>query len=168
MTPQRVTAERAVLWNPAAEMPVPWTVQVRAQAHAEIDLLVLEVEIRTLAERRIEYWRLVFEGCAAFKQEPVGSPGNLRLTRRDWSRPLAPQPNALWVIEGSEWLPTCGAGELEPGSLQHYVVYEVTRFRVWHIAAMRCSAKRLEAEQPVQPLDNQEAALALVAVSERR
>ncbi len=139
-----IISERALPWRAAADMPDPWRLNVLAQIHTEHDGLVLEVEHTTLAERMVERWRLAFEGCVAFKQEPVGFPGNPRLIRVDWSRPLCPPPTTLWIIQGSEWLPTCGTGELEPGCLQHYVVFEATRSRVWHIAARTAQATRLE------------------------
>lgn len=147
-----VSAERATPWKPAADMPTPWTLEVRAQAHIGASSLVLEVEIITLVEHTIERWQCYFLDCAAFKLEPVGSPGNARLTHFDWSRRLAPQPQALWVIEGSEWLPSCSTREIEPGSLHHFVVFEAAASRAWHVAAKSGAARRVGGQEAlVQP-----------------
>lgn len=148
-----VTAERAALWRPTG-MPTAWHLEVQAQVQIAATSLALDVEIITMAERTVERWRLLFEGFVALKIDPVGDLGNPPLTHflPEYLSPLyAPPPDALWEIDHSDWLPTLISNQLVPGRLHHLVVFETTRKRAWHIAAMVSSAARHETGQIETP-----------------
>lgn len=142
-----VSAERPVSWQPAEMSMTPWAAEVHTLVASSSDSsLLLDIEVTATGEERtIERWQICFQDVAAFKQESVGSPGNPHLTRYDWSLQLAVPPTAFWVMDGSEWLPSCRTTHVDPRSLTHFVVYETARHRVWHIAACQCTARRVEA-----------------------
>lgn len=142
-----VSAERPAVWQPAEMALHPWAAEVHSLVVSARDSsLLLDMEVTASGEERmVERWHLCFQNVAAFKQDSVGSPGNPHLTRYDWSLQLAAPPTAFWVIDSSEWLPSCGTTAVDPGSLTHFVVFETTRHRAWHIAACACTAWLVEA-----------------------
>ncbi len=134
-----LAVERAIPWQPEASMPVPWGIDVLAQAQID-NGLVLEVRITALEAHEVQHWHLFFRGCQAAKFMPTGAPGNELLTR-----PLDHHlSSTMWEIEGSVWLSKCGVYGISPTHLHHFVINEATRCRVWHVAAMSSSARRVE------------------------
>ena len=149
MTTTTTTTEHAVLWRPTG-MPTVTRLEVLAPVQVDMSSLALDVEIIPLAGCAVERWRLLFEGFESLRIDRVG-PGKPPLTRfanQDRSPLYAPPADALWEIEQSGWL-RLDSGDTtgEPsGRLHHLVVYEATRKRAWHIAAVDRSAVRIEAE----------------------
>lgn len=131
-------------------MPTAERLEVLTPVQVDVSSLALDVEIIPLAGCAVERWRLLFEGFESLRIDRVGAglPPLTRFVNQNRSPLYAPPADALWEIEHSSWLRPDGDGTTgEPtGRLHHLVVYEATRKRVWHIAAVRRRAVRIGAE----------------------
>lgn len=104
-----------------------------------------------------EQWHLCFANCAAHYWQPIGVPGNIRLTRPEKKSAFA-SSTVIYEIKHSDWLPTCQLVGGAPGNLHHYVIVDDEENLALHVAATHVIGHRLEerdveegARQPLLP-----------------
>ena len=150
--PTPVAAERPVIWKPAREMPDALSQVVLARVWARQTGLVLDLHITAPTVRALEMWRLAFLDHTAYKEAPVGAPGNAPLASHGLTSPLyAPPISPFLQIQRSAWLPGCGTRTIEPARLRHYLVYAAAQKRALHVAALECVAWRLKEGEDQEP-----------------
>lgn len=160
-----VSAEHAVEWPIAG---IVWQAEVSAAHYTSSDhTLRLDARLLRTQPRTQERWQLCFSWCATFKLQPVGVPGNERLTTPVQSPGYAPPPSVLYEIKHSDWLPTCQPIGGVPGDLHHYVLFESDPSLAWHIAATHCIGRRLEDGLDLGAADHALLPEALISASER-
>jgi hypothetical protein len=155
--PTTVTAEHPVIWRPSPEMPHPLSLEILALTRTERTGLVLDLQITALAPHGPEWWRLAFLDHTAYKEAPVGAPGNEPLARYPHPSPFYTLPGTpFWEIQQSAWLPSCGTRTIEPARLHHYVILAAAQKRAVHVAALKCLAWSLKGveglDETLQPL----------------